>query len=305
MIAAVIPGQGKIGEDFYDRSCPHKSTWYSKCETVLGRKITQDRLQDHDVNSALILANAFALDDLIKERFGDRYYNFVSGYSVGQYGALALAGGISKDDALVLVINRARLMVKHLVEKCGMLGIVGLKQDLVERLVGQCRSELPGVPGSFLEITNYSSGFHFTVGGDQRSLALMAEKCKVAKARKLELLQVAGAWHSTALNGALQEFGLLLDSLTFSVPRINYVDNIEGTLLKEPLEIRGNLKKHLVSPVRWDRCMQTLIEHGVKTVFELGSGHQLSTFFGVTDRSVVCKNISTHKDIVSCVESLG
>jgi [acyl-carrier-protein] S-malonyltransferase len=52
--------------------------------------------------------------------------------------------------------------------------------------------------------------------------------------------------------------------------------NVTGELVSDPEVLRALLKRHVVSPVRWERCAQALRAGGADTFVEAGPGDVLT-----------------------------
>ncbi len=67
-----------------------------------------------------------------------------------------------------------------------------------------------------------------------------------------------------------------LDALPFRAPRFPVAENVAGTLVDDPEELRALLKRHVVSPVRWEACARSLAGAGASVFVEPGPGDVLT-----------------------------
>jgi [acyl-carrier-protein] S-malonyltransferase len=89
-------------------------------------------------------------------------------------------------------------------------------------------------------------------------------------------LKVAGAFHSPLMDPAVAPLGEAIDAIAFDAPRIPIASNVTGTLIDDADELRALAKRHVVSPVRWERCARSLADAGADTFVEAGPGDVLT-----------------------------
>jgi [acyl-carrier-protein] S-malonyltransferase len=75
---------------------------------------------------------------------------------------------------------------------------------------------------------------------------------------------------------AVEPIRTALAGLEFAEPRFPIVANVSGRIIGDPSALRDGLSRHVVSPVRWERSMRTLVEAGFDTFIEAGPGQVLS-----------------------------
>jgi [acyl-carrier-protein] S-malonyltransferase len=67
-----------------------------------------------------------------------------------------------------------------------------------------------------------------------------------------------------------------IDAAAFAPPLFPVAANVTGELEEDPDELRALLKRHVISPVRWERCAQALAAAGADTFVEAGPGDVLT-----------------------------
>jgi len=301
MRALLVPGLGPVPEDFLRREYAEQRHWHQVAETLLGKPVRADTLADHDVHSAVIVANALAACERYRALGGE--IHGVAGYSVGQYAALALAGAITPEVALRLAVARARLMQAHARPGMGMLGVTGLSQAAVETLIAETTQGIEPSDARFLAVTNYNNARNITVGGSHDLLERFAEGALAAGAMQARLIVTEGAWHSRMLNPALAEFNSLVESVAIRAPVLPFADNATGRVESAPERLRRNLLAHLVSPVRWEASVRSLIAAGADSFLECGAGNLLTKFLFFIDRDKPCRPLHRLEDIRQCAAS--
>lgn len=98
---------------------------------------------------------------------------------------------------------------------------------------------------------------------------------------KLTKLPVSGAFHTSLMEPALKSFGKMLYELELDHPRCKVYSNYKGYQHSNKILIKKYLLKQIVSPVRWEQCMQYVYHRKVgmayPRTFDVGSGGRMST----------------------------
>jgi [acyl-carrier-protein] S-malonyltransferase len=194
--------------------------------------------------------------------------SMVAGHSVGEYAALVAAGVLEFAAALRLVSRRAQLMADADAEG-GMLAVIGLERDAVERVV-----ETVGRPTE-LVVANDNAPGQVVVSGRRDSLAAAEEAMRAAGARRLIPLPVSGAFHSPLMAGVAEALAEAFESESWTDARVPVVSNVTAEPITDAERLRALLAEQVRSPVEWVRCVERMVADGIDTVIELGSGAAL------------------------------
>ncbi len=276
-LAIVFPGQGsqKVGMGKQLRySNPSAAGVYEFADVALGVPLSdlcfsgpEDTLT-HTANaqpailttSLAILAAAIVTGNLTSSPA------YVAGHSLGQYTALVAAGSIAPDEALRLVSQRGRLMAEAGAVRRGTLAaIVGMDAETVEDI---CRQ-------SGAEVANYNAPGQTVIGGEPGTVE---RACLLAKERggRGIPVNVSGAFHTSLMSSAAEEFGPKIEGAHISDPAIAVVGNVSAHPLLTAEDVRADLMCQVVSPVRWYQSMNMLEDAGVTKVIEIGPGRILT-----------------------------
>jgi [acyl-carrier-protein] S-malonyltransferase len=193
-----------------------------------------------------------------------------AGHSLGEFSALVAAGVMPLGEALDIVIARGRAMQRAGEERPGaMTALVGVGAADAERLCDEARDD------DVLVVANENSPAQVVISG---SVPAVERAEAIAKERRLRTvrLHVAGAFHSPLMAPAVRELDERLDAATFSPPRFPIAENVSGALVSDPQELRSLLKRHVISPVRWEACVRSLAEAGATTFVEAAPGDVLT-----------------------------
>jgi [acyl-carrier-protein] S-malonyltransferase len=193
-----------------------------------------------------------------------------AGHSLGEFAALVAAGALTMADALNLVVLRGRAMQRAGEERPGtMTALLGIGGEQAEALCREARRD------DVVLVANFNSPVQSVASGSVSAIERVEEIAKDRRIRAVRL-PVAGAFHSPLMEPAVAEIDAALDALTFRPPRFPIAENVTGSLVDDPDELRNLLHRHVVSPVRWEDCARALVAAGAMTLVEAGAGEVLT-----------------------------
>ena len=291
-IAFLFPGQGSQSVGML-KSCqdiPKVKEMCEKAKEILGYDILdvcvngpKEKLDDTVyAQPALYLSGLAAVEKLKLDdpSFDESKVSAVAGLSLGEYCALVFAKAISFEDGLKVVKVRTESMAAATkVGNHGMLSVVGLKDEQLEKIVNGVKNE--GKEGEVLEIANYLFPQGRVVSGDKSMLSRVEKKAQDEGALKVAYLSVSGAFHTSRMDSAAENLKNVLETIKISKPEIPIFMNVLGTRLaisemnKE--SIVRMLTKQLVSPVLWEATLKNLISEGKTKLYELGPNSQIKS----------------------------
>jgi [acyl-carrier-protein] S-malonyltransferase len=196
----------------------------------------------------------------------------VCGHSVGELPALAVAGVLDETTAVRLAAERGRAMAGAAVTRpTGMSAVLGGDLDDVT-----AAAERAG-----LSVATVNGRGQVVVGGPVEGLAALAASPPAGA--RVRPLDVAGAFHTSAMLPAVGRFQALVDALAPSDARCDVVANADGAVLTDGGELVRRLVAQLTRPVRFDRCLDAFAAGGVTAVVELAPG---GTLAGIAKRAL-------------------
>jgi len=218
----------------------------------LGTTADADEIKDTANAQPLIVAaglmSAHALDAAESAAF-------VAGHSVGEITAAAIAEVISPIDAMKLVRTRGVEMAKAAgVSPSGMAAVLGGDRQVVLRAI----SDLG------LVAANDNGGGQIVAAGDLDALAQLAPE-----GARVRPLAVAGAFHTSYMQSAVEPLRTLAASIATSSPSVGVLSNKDGEVVNDGKEVLDRIVNQIANPVRWDLCMETLVSLGVTGVIEI------------------------------------
>ena len=302
-IAFMFPGQGAqkagMGKDFYEQSETARQVIDSASE-LLGIDMKElcfeenDRLDQTEYTQAALVTVCMAMEHVLRER--GLKADVTAGLSLGEYCAIASAGGMSTEDAITTVRKRGILMQNAVPGgKGSMAAVLGLTGDVIENVI-------EGIDG--VSIANYNCPGQIVITGWKESVEKASEALKEAGAKRVLPLNVSGPFHSPMRKEAGEELGKVLENVKVTPLEIPYVTNVTAEYVKDIEDTKALLAKQVASSVRWQQSVENMIAQGVDTFVEIGPGKTLAGFMRKISRDVKVYNVGTWEDVDKVVSKL-
>ncbi len=302
-IAFMFPGQGAqkagMGKDFYEQSETARQV-IDKASELLDIDMKElcfeenDRLDQTEYTQAALVTVCMAMEHVLRER--GLKADVTAGLSLGEYCAIASAGGMSTEDAITTVRKRGILMQNAVPGgKGSMAAVLGLTGEVIENAI-------EGIDG--VSIANYNCPGQIVITGWKESVEKASEAFKEAGAKRVLPLNVSGPFHSPMLTEAGEELGKVLENVEVSTLTIPYVTNVTAEYVTDITETKALLAKQVASSVRWQQSVENMIADGVDTFVEIGPGKTLAGFMRKINRDVKVYNVGTWEDVDKVVSEL-
>lgn len=215
-----------------------------------------------------------------------------AGHSLGEYSALYAAGALDFESTLRLVKRRGALMFAEGEKNPGtMAAIIGLEPAAVESLCA-------GVTGTVVP-ANYNEPKQTVVSGEVEAVKAVAELARTRGALKAVLLPVSGAFHSPLLGESAAEFAEYLGGFEVKTPSFPVIANVTAKPQTSAAEVRENLARQLISPVRWSGTIAAARDAGCRRFIEVGPGNVLAGLVRRIDRELVVQPAGKAGDITA------
>ena len=213
----------------------------------------------------------------------------VAGFSLGEVAALTFAGAFSEEDGFSFVCRRAKAM-DYAAQKnpAGMAAVLKLDNETVEKI---CQEFVRVYP------VNYNCPGQIVITGEETAVAAAGEALKAAGARRVIPLKVSGPFHCELLKGAGEKLGQELEKVEIQSFTVPYVTNVTAQYVTGPEQVKELLVSQVSSSVRWQQCVEQMIDDGVDTFIEIGPGKTLTGFLKKINRNVKALHVEKTEDL--------
>lgn len=307
-IGFLFPGQGAqvigMGKDLYEKYEEVRKI-YDKVQKITGidiKKISfegpDELLNETQYTQIAILTESLAILEILKKNRIDAEMS--TGLSLGEYTALIEDGVISFDDGVKLVEKRGKIM-QNLTPNGNwkMAAIMGLDEEQVEDICKKVKS-------GFVVPANYNTIGQIVISGEEKAILKAEELAKEAGAKKVSILKTSGPFHTSKLEKCSEALKEELQQININKQNSKVVKNIDGEMYKATDNIVDILSKHIMNPVRFTKCLQTMYNNGINTFIEIGPGKTLSGFVKRMkfEGPVKIMNISNCNELEKVIEEL-
>ncbi len=283
MLVIVAPGQGAQTPGFLTPwlekpTFAERLHWLSAVSGLdlvhYGTEADAESIRDTAVAQPLLVASgmlaALELFPHPADAFGR--IGAVAGHSVGELAAAAGARAISGEQAMVLVRERGKAMAAAAAATpTSMTAVLGGDRDEV----------LAKLAEHGLTAANDNGPGQIVAAGTVEQLERLADDAP-ARAR-LVPLSVAGAFHTEHMAPAVDVLGRLARSVSTHDARTPVISNRDGSVVHDGRDVLRRIVTQVSTPVRWDLCMETMLELGVTGLLEMPPS---GTLTGIAKRAM-------------------
>ena len=289
-IGFLFPGQGAqsigMGKDLYENYQEVRDI-YENVHKITGvdiKKITFDgteqELSKTQNTQIAVLTMSLAILKLLEKKGINAEIS--AGLSLGEYTALIYSKCISFEDGVELVKKRGEYMQNLLPEgDWAMAAILGMEDEKVEEV---CKKVVDG----FVVPVNYNTQGQVVISGEKTAVEQAEIIAKEMGAKKVRILKTSGPFHTKKLIEASNALRKDLEKININKFKTKVVKNINGDIYKDEENIKDILAEHMISPVKFSKCLETMLKMGIDIFVEIGPGKTLSGFV---------KRIKTEKEI--------
>lgn len=299
--AFVFPGQGAqyigMAKEFYDQM-PESRGIFALASEASGLDIAALCFEENDkiniteyTQICMLTAEAAILKALEKEGIRP---DVTAGLSLGEYGALLVAGVFDWRDAFSLVRKRGIYMQEAVPAGGAMAAVMGLHAPVIEDI---CRKS-----EGIVAVANYNCPGQIVISGEEAAIKAAGAACLESGAKRVIPLKVSGPFHSPMLSGAGEKLGSELEAVAVHPVQIPYVANVLADYVSDATMVRDLLRLQVSSPVRWQQSVERMIADGVDEFVEIGPGRTLTGFVKKINRNVRAVSIDKMEDFYRYLE---
>jgi [acyl-carrier-protein] S-malonyltransferase len=311
--ALVFPGQGSqavgMGKALAANFAPARAL-FEEVDAALGSKLSAiifegpaEMLTLTENAQPALMAMSLAVMRVLEAEAGldlARDAQFVAGHSLGEYSALAAAGGFTITDAARLLRTRGLAMQKAVPVGVGaMAALLGLEFDAASAIAAEAAQ------GQVCQAANDNGGGQVVVSGDKAAVERAVEIAKTKGAKRAMLLPVSAPFHCVLMAPAAAVMADALAQVSVKKPVVPVVANVLAKPIQEPAEIVQALVKQVTATVRWRECVTAMAGAGVAKFYEVGAGKVLSGLIKRIADGATSTAIGTTEDIAAYKAAKG
>jgi [acyl-carrier-protein] S-malonyltransferase len=305
VLAVVAPGQGSQVPGFLTPwlELPHFEDRMKWLGTVAGIDLIahgttsdEDTIRDTAVAQPLIVSAGMVSLLSLFPHPGEAFAKVAvgAGHSVGEITAAAAAHVISAEQAMVLVRERGNAMAAaSAVTPTGMSAVLGGERDEVIAKLAQ----------HGLTAANENGAGQIVAAGTLEQLAAL--ETDPPTGARVRPLSVAGAFHTSHMAPAVGVLAQHAKAISTHDARLRILSNADGTMVQDGREVLKRLVTQVSNPVRWDLCMNTMLDLGVTGLIELPPA---GTLVGLAKRAmpgVECVSLKTPDDLPAALDLIA
>jgi [acyl-carrier-protein] S-malonyltransferase len=291
--AFVFPGQGSqvvgmgqelavqypVAKQTFDEAdsilgvCLSKLMWDGP-ESELNDTInTQPALFVHSLASFRVFSHLYPDPSTLPSVAGQAFKPAaLAGHSLGELSALAAAGALSFESGLRLVRKRGELMKKAGEQNPGsMAAILNLDIPSLEKVCADASRENESV-----QVANDNCPGQVVISGAKAAVERAMAGAKTAGAKRAIPLAVSIAAHSKLMDLIQNEWNEAVNAAGVKDAQIQIVGNVIAKPIQSSADLRADIQSQMQSRVRWTETIQLLVNQGITTFVEVGTGNVLT-----------------------------
>lgn len=153
--------------------------------------------------------------------------------------------------------------------KSGMVAVIGLDIATVQKICDEASAKT----GKPISIANYLVDGNYAVSGAIEACEAVKEIAPTMGARMAVQLAVAGAFHTSFMEPAVERLKGVLAEVEIKTPRIPVISNVDAKAHSDPAEIKEILAQQVTNPVQWETIITTMVKSPDFTkAYEIGPG---------------------------------
>lgn len=276
--ALLVPGQGSQTAEMAEVVAAERPDLLNLARGELG----VDPFETLDEGTRFAQPAIYCASLAYWERAGRPEHAMVAGHSLGELGALAIAGSLGEEDGLHLALLRGRLMEAAGEASPGsMMAVLGGGDRQVYAIAERYE----------LAVANDNAPGQVVLSGPIPALKIAKRELRDAGIKALRL-PVSGAFHSAAMAAAGRRLRDALAEVEFRRAGALVYSSTTAEPFRDP---RAELAAALTAPVRWRQTIARMHSDGARAFVEVGPGDVLTGLVRRTLEDVESYSLATQE----------
>jgi [acyl-carrier-protein] S-malonyltransferase len=292
--AFIFPGQGSqyvgMGKELHDNFRVAREV-FEEADDALHFSISslcfegpEETLRLTENTQPAILTTSMAALRVLQNEKGVNP-QLTAGHSLGEYSALVASEALTLVEAVQIVRLRGRFMQEAVpLGEGAMAAILGMEREQIEELCEEVSS------GEVLTPANFNCPGQIVIAGHSRAVQRAIERVK-QNGKKAIPLPVSAPFHSPLMKPAGLRLEKAFEGMSIKDLKVPVVTNVEAEVNTSRDRVKPLLVDQVVSPVRWEESMRTMIKEGIEQVLEIGPGKVLSGLMKRIDPRIETRNL--------------
>ena len=271
-IGFLFPGQGSqtkgMGKDIYENNKIARDI-YQKVQKITGIDVAnitfeaETKVLNQTNNTQIcILTMSLAILGILKQKGIKAEAS--AGLSLGEYTALINSKALSFEDGVMLVQKRGEYMQNLVPEgKWLMAALLGVSDEEAKEICKEIKT-------GFAVPANFNCPGQVVISGDEEGITQVEILAKERNVKKIKILNTAGPFHTKKLGKASRALREDLEKVTIHPFETCVIKNLDGKVYTEKDNVKEILAKHIISPVKFTKVLETMLEMGIDTFVEIG-----------------------------------
>ena len=294
-----VPGMGK---DFAESDASLMAL-FDNANGVLGfdlKKICFEGPAEELTKSNVCQPAIFVMSYAAYLSFSKRHpapFAAAAGLSLGEWGALCVAGVLDFESTLTVLEARGRFMQ----EACeaapsGMIAIVGATPAQLDELCAK----------TGCTVANVNSAAQQVLSGSKDEVAAAVTVAKELGIKRAIPLATAGAFHSKFMQPAREKLAPILDGITFREPKFPVLSNVTGKPhASDPAAIKATMLEQVTGTTNWAADVEAAKALGCTRFVEFGPGKVLTGLVKKIDTTLMAVNVADLASLDAALAALS
>jgi [acyl-carrier-protein] S-malonyltransferase len=218
----------------------------------------------------------------------------LAGHSLGELSALAASGALSFEEGLRLVRKRGELMKRAgEIAPGSMAAVLGLDIPKLDMVCLEAST-----PEETVQVANDNCPGQIVISGVKAAVERALVLAKAAGAKRAIPLAVSIAAHSSLMASIQDDWDAAVDAADFRQLNISVIGNVVVADLMTPEMARADIKSQMQSRVRWTESIRLMVERGITTFVEVGTGSVLGGLIKRIANNATTLTLGTPQDFV-------